>query len=749
MLHLILAAALFVQQDTSNAYANEATRELVRLARERRDLADASITHYNTVAKERISMGLRTARRDRLFFRRETASRIDWQRGGPIRIDVLGAREVVPAVTPKVQVPNDLGSFLPRLAFDPMDSQSILSFDTTSLRHPIADGGEAHYRYERGDSTTINLGDRIIRLIELKVTPRRRDVHLITGSFWIDSQTHSVVQTTFRLAKDFDLEEDGDPDDRDDMRSVPGFLKPIRAELEYITLEYGLIDLRWWMPRLLAGEGVLQMGSIRTPLHYERLYEDYHVRGDTAPLLVDRAIARADMDSIYQPCRPRSSMNVRVSIDAEASDTARVRRREERAREREAERAAAIQEALKTDTARARRMVEADECAKRYTVNVPDNRDTLLVSDLFAGSIYGPSEVLTTEAELTKLSEQLKRIADPPWQIKPPSFNWGLGGAGLARYNKVEALSLGARTDFDFGRLDLDVTGRIGIADLEPNGELGINRETRSMRLRAAGYRRLDVMDPPSGGHSLSASLSALLLGRDEHDYFRALGAELTGRPSETSAQWYTWRIYAERQRAAQVETDFSLRNALNNAHEFTPNRAADRADQFGAALTLRAFGGQNPASFRWNGEFTVDGGGGDYEFGRASAAVLLGFPMPFNLTGAIELAGGSSTGNVPLQNQFFLGGARTIRGYAIGTTAGNAYWRARTEIGTAFPLARLAVFSDFGWAGNRDDISDRPSLLSAGVGASLLDGLIRLDLARALRGQRDWRLHMSIDGAM
>lgn len=746
MLYLVFAAALLVQQDTSRSYANEATRDLVRLARERRDLVDASITHYNTVAKERISMGLRTMRRDRLFYRRETASRIDWQRGGPVRIDVLGAREVIPAVTAKVQVPGDLSDFLPRLAYDPMNSQSLISFDTTSIRHPLADGGEQHYRYERGDSTTINLGTRVIRLIELRVTPRRRDVHLITGSFWIDSDTHSLVQTTFRLAKDFNLEEDGDPEDRREIRYVPGFLKPIRAELGYITMEYSLVDLRWWMPRLIAAEGVLQMGNIRAPLHYERLYEDYHVRGDAAELMLTRAIARAQLDSLRRPCRVRSSMQVGVRLDNDTTPTAR---REERERHREVERAAAMEAALATDTARARQLREEEACAKRYSVNIPGNADSLIVSSDLGASIFGPAEVLTSGAELSKLAKQLERIVEAPWQLRRPSFQWGMAGAGLARYNKVEALSLGARTAFDFGRLNLDLTGRIGVADLEPNGEVGLSRNTRSTQWRVAGYRRLDLMDPISGGHSFSASLAALMLGRDEHDYFRTLGAELTGNPAETSPQWYTWRMYVERQYAADVETDFSLRHVFNDAHVFAPNRIADRADQIGAGITLRAYAGQNPAGVRWDGEVNFDAAHGDYQFGRASATTLLGFPLPYNLVGAVELAGGSSTGTVPVQNQFFLGGFRTIRGYPIGTQAGTAFWRARGEIGTAFPLARLAVFSDVGWAGDRNDISSNPDLLSVGIGGSMFDGLLRLDIARALRLNRGWRLHLSVDAPL
>ena len=172
-----------LQQDASDAYHDERARQLVRLARERRLMVDRSITHYQATAKERISMGLRMRMRDRLFYRRETASRIDWKRGGPINITVLGAREAVPVVTPKIQVPRDLQNFLPRLAFDPMDTESLLRVDTTDLRHPLSDNAELHYRYRTGDSTRISLGERSIKLIELRIEPRRRDFHLIERIF--------------------------------------------------------------------------------------------------------------------------------------------------------------------------------------------------------------------------------------------------------------------------------------------------------------------------------------------------------------------------------------------------------------------------------------------------------------------------------------------------------------------------------------------------------------------------------------
>jgi hypothetical protein len=51
---------------------------------------------------------------------------------------------------------------------------------------------------------------------------------------------------------------------------------------------------------------------------------------------------------------------------------------------------------------------------------------------------------------------------------------------------------------------------------------------------------------------------------------------------------------------------------------------------------------------------------------------------------------------------------------------------------------ARPVVFYDAGWAGRRDDWRHpgRP-LSGAGVGASFLDGLIRLDVAKGIRPER------------
>ena len=90
------------------------------------------------------------------------------------------------------------------------------------------------------------------------------------------------------------------------------------------------------------------------------------------------------------------------------------------------------------------------------------------------------------------------------------------------------------------------------------------------------------------------------------------------------------------------------------------------------------------------------------------------------------------------------------MRGYPVGAATGEAFWRARGEVATPGPGARLALFGDAGWAGARGNWgSAEPELLSAGVGASVLDGLLRADLARALRGARTWRVELYLDAAL
>jgi hypothetical protein len=56
-------------------------------------------------------------------------------------------------------------------------------------------------------------------------------------------------------------------------------------------------------------------------------------------------------------------------------------------------------------------------------------------------------------------------------------------------------------------------------------------------------------------------------------------------------------------------------------------------------------------------------------------------------------------------------------------------------------------IFGDLGWVGDRGRLSEvgRP-LSGGGAGLSILDGLIRFDVARGINPRRQWRVDMYIE---
>jgi hypothetical protein len=704
----------------ADAYADDAARDLVRRARIRRSMIDDRIVSYETRALERMSAGLRTPLGERLLFRRETASHVSWTRD-TVHIHVLGAREVLPPVSALAQVPAGLTSAMPAIAFDPVDSEMLLRLDRTSLRHPLATGAEQYYRYALGDSAVVRLPDgREVRLRELRIVPRRADPRLITGSFWVDAETHAVVQAFFRLARGYQ--------DRSAGVSVGG-------EVDYIAIEYGLWELRWWLPRIVAAQGMVRIGGVRVPLRFERRYDDYTVVGDAVAL---PTLAAAPADVAERLCRPRVAVTVqaRVGGSGEAdtvSAATRTRREAEAERERRARRA------------------EPDSttvCDRTFIVT-REERDELLTSALLPADIYDAGSPILDDAELRAIAERLRRIPSPPWQLAPPVIETPLNRPALMRYNRVEGLSLGARALLDIGRLGVEAGARVGTAGGEIGAELGVDRRGEIVQSRIAAYRRLDAVDVATQPFGVHATLRALVLGSDDYDYFRANGVEVRVRPPEVRRQWFDVRLFAERQQAVEARAGFSLIGLADSDRVLRPNIAADPADQLGATLRLRTAAGLDPAGFRWGAELELHGETGDYSFVRPALQLRAGVPLGRRVSVGAEVAGGSAFGEPPVQRLWQIGGVSTLRGYDAAVARGDTYWRGRGELGYGLPFARFVAFSDVGWAGPRAGLGRGRALPAAGVGFSALDGLLRLDLARGLRTGGGWKLHLQFDGVL
>jgi hypothetical protein len=701
-------------QTVASAYRDPNARELVRRAREYRRFTDRSVRAYRALARERVAAGLRTSFRERLLEGRETAARIDWRREGPVRVEVLGRRRR--GVDDEDESRNEIQSEARQLVFDPGDERLRMGFvgRTTWIRHPLAEGSERDYRFRTGDTLTVRLsGGEAVRVYELRVEPRRADAPLVSGSIWLEDRSYGVVRTLLRLSHSLNeqirMETRRDSAGRREV-SVGGeisrtraprgggrwaLLPDFRIDVRYVTTEYGLVQNRWWMPTLNAVDATLTAGSLAAvPVRFERSYSQYQVEGDPAA---------APGPAVAQAPRP-------APADTAPADTAA--------------------ECGGVPCGQIEVTFPADSAALASSPDLPEPITT--------------GAPLLSGKESAELAGELRRVAAEPWLFGRPSIR---RAPLLLRYNRVEALSVGARQTVDFGPFAADGTLRIATATGEPDVEIGLTRESAARRLRLAAYRRLAAANPAERPLGLGNSLGALLWGRDNGDYFRATGVELRGAPPRAERAWMEWRLFGEHQGRVDTETDVTLRGVFSG-FDFRPNMVADRADQLGAAVTLRPVVGAAFLGMEWGAEVGVEGQVGHYRFARPSLALRGALPLG-GLTAAVEAAAGTSFGEVPVQGLWRLGGPGTLRGYDGSTAAGTAFWRGRGEVGTGSGASRIALFSDVGWAGARDGFTLQHPLWSVGAGLSVLDGLFRVDLARALRQPTGWRLELYMDGAL
>lgn len=748
MLPLLCAALIAVQDSTprpvpAQTYADTGTANLVARARAHRDRAERLVTGYVARVNQRIGVGMRALRRDRMVFSQQMTARIVWRRDSTSTIEMTGARQAIPVAVAGVHIPQALVEQASILAFDPSeDYLRLVGNDPDGMLYPLADSAEQHYRYESGDTTYITLPTgREIRLIELKVAARQPAFRLVSGSLWLDADSWGLVRMVVRPSRPFDLELDGDSGDADD---VPGIIKPIRFDFQFITFEYGLYDTRWWLPRLMAMDGELTMGSfLRAPARFERVYEIERVTGGSEPppptLARWRAGSRGpNMDSIV------TADSVRFSPDSIAAIVVRCQVRDSAQLDSLRERRGSgvnVEVRVGVTTCVRRAILEGTGHAWKSDLAVELPQDTL---QLLHGSELGPPILdmgdVISERELRQLGDAIGALPYAPRRLEL------LRAAGL-RYNRVEGLSGGVSAGRALGRVELRASARLGIADLEPNGELELLRPGRSVEWRLAAYRRLKSVDPPTRALGFGNSIDALLFGRDDGDYYRTLGVEWTGAPGAGHSRWVEWRLFAEGQRGAAKETDISLVRLFDRSHRFRPNVAAAPLDQVGASLTLRGFHSY-AVGLGVGADLFLEGQAGTAELARSTLTLRGTMPVAGLVTG-FELAAGAVAGDRPAQALWYLGGPQTLRGYGGNAARGETFWRGRLEVANNFPAARLSLFSDAGWAGPRTSFTSGRPLLSAGVGASFLDGLIRLDLSRALRTPRGWRFDVYADGVL
>jgi hypothetical protein len=709
----VAASPGHISADTlPDTYADAGTRALVLRAQGARAAIEAGLDSYDGVLWERTYVGLDAIgfRRERGLLQEERSARIRWERDGVRTVLWDGGRREIPIVgatsSRQLGMARTLSRQLlsstvpPPLTFDPGSDRLVFGVGDWAL-HPLADTAWAHYRYTAGDTLTVGLpvDGRTVVIAEVQVEPRRSDPRLLAASLWFEIETGSLVRAIYRPARPFDLGLD-DPDANSD---VPWLLRPIRAEIRIVTVDHALQDFRWWIPRRFVFEGEGQVGLLaRFPLSIEWSVGEILVN-DPAP-------------------------------------------------------AALLPTGLRPGWIRQERRAGSAENGGRYIVASIVPPAFLLARSPNLTPPGAPDPAPFRPAELREMEGRVRRLLPAP-PITEARFAYGLA-EGMTRANRVEGISTGVALTVPraAGR---EVRGevRVGLEGRRPAARLEVRGGTVGDRWYARAFHDLTPSADWGRPHGFTSSVSVLWDGGSPAPFHYASGGEV-GR-SWTRGGWrWEGSVFSEQHASAVAAFDWRARNVLRDekfaAH---PNPLADEGFYYGARGTGRWQGGTSPLRAR-----LMARGGGEAATGVMAYARGWGVgtwlqPLDRRTDVAIEAGGGAGVGDLPLQRHFFPGGGELYRPGEIGSVSGDAFAVLRGELGRGLPAARIVASVDALWVRNPAQLTPGPETpwnrlgwsppaVGVGIGASFLDGLIRVEMARELRGAAPgWRFLVYTDG--
>lgn len=716
MVSLLLALLLVTPQQADTAtFRDAATAELYARARVRHIRQDSLVNDYRATVRTRLEATAGRSRfaRQTTLLAHESIAEIAWQRPNDLQVNVVGARAVAPVIRIiqgfgadvendaerelRRQMVMDRPWFIPRALGD---SIRLMGVPEHAALHPFADNALDHYRFAITDSIEIVIPDRRIRTYKVRVEPKAIGPALVAGDMWIEAETGDVVRFGMVFLGDFLWETpDGETtadsaQARKDNQAAERFLS-VEA-----MVEYALIDQRYWMPYrqvLAITAEVPWFVNLAMPAMAVTTFSDYVVNGN--PPLVFAA-----GDSLF--------------ADADDSGELRLRTADGRALEGDT--------ALDSDSLRAERgyLRYGEWSEGRWEMAVPPG-DSLEAFEWEATLQLVEDQdeaehVRNVFAELAALEDDLP----PEWTGKRRLQMAVEQVADIVRFNRVQGLSLGSGVQLKTGLQFTTVLaiGRFGLSDLRPNGSLTVRRDGPRGRFDLAGFHTLREVEPWTSGLGIGNSLNALIVGNDDADYFLASGGALS----------YTWnygvlrnlevRLGYEHQASVETETGSVIADIWGDG-TFPPNPPVTdggyfrgvlrKKDRIGFVQTdpgVEVLAGANGSGVRaWAGvgvPFTLFGRGGRLQ---ARAALARGDSLP--------------------QLALRLGGPQTVRGYDYGTRTGRELWAAQLDL--ALVRSRIlapVVFFDIG------DTFEADPLIGTGVGLSILNGLLRFNLAKGVQ---------------
>ena len=725
MLSLLLVAQIAAASDA---------QALVAKARLARYQQDSALAEYRAIAKQRMSSGIGVSAvfgvgvpgPEKLAARFESVARVGWDIRNGAWGEVIGSRAVAPLVGETE--PNGETEVALVLPYNPgsdalwpmTELRGAFSDHHDWITHPLDAGSDSLYEFALGDSLMIRPSNgNVVRLREIIVRPRRPNEKLIVGSLWVDVEAGSLVRAAYRPSTPIDLYPLMQSEIHGDEEDLTRKFGPYVGVVREVIIEHGLYEGRFWLPRIRTARGEGSAHGVRVTISIDQTFSYEKVRavapGEVARTREEPRDTAADGRVRYRewngrvlegPCRKPGDSSGKWAPDSLAAGTTR----------------------LPINYVQGIRFRVLSACDEQDLVNSPE----------LPGSIYGTGEQLFTETDFEKLRRDAEGALAMNRQAKydpqPAVITWGWKN-GATRYNRVEGLSIGAIAEKTLGNGYSTVySGRFGFADLQPNAEATLKRTNVRSEWRTTAYRRLASANEWGDPFALGPSAIALLFGRDDGLYYRTLGLEGSGFIQPSPGGFVlTWRVFAERHDSARVRTHWSAANAINDVR-FLPNIQADAGTYEGLGVAAVRAWGSNPRGTRLSSLWRADAVVGASKSARGSLELNMSQGIGRSTEATLTGSAGSSMGDLPVQRLWYLGGPQTIRGFGPGAMTGNAFWFGRFELAQGHPVARPSIFADIGWAGDRASWSAATAnrINGIGLGLTVVDGLLRLDVARS-----------------
>ena len=725
-------ATLTPQEREPATFSDAATAELYARARVRHVRQDSLVNDYRAMVETRVDAAGGRSQFARLttLMVRETKARVTWRAPNDLKVEALGARIAAPIFRIVAGMGGDVAEemeegerdfaqdawfdrpwFIPRALGDNI---SLIDLPDRPALHPLATGATDHYHYAITDSVRINVPGRNVRAVKMRVEPKELGPSLVAGDMWIDQETGDVVRLMIVFVGEYLWDEpNGDtPEDsaqaREDNRMANRVLS-VAADIEY-----ALIENRYWLPHrqyLSLTVEIPWIINATIPIRFISDFRDYEV--NTHP----EDFFAVPLDSLVEESEGERTTHTRLRVAEGESG-------EEPDNSAEQYGNGYFKSGYWTDG--------------RWEMEVPPT-DTLLSYEWdteFQISLDQEEESHFRESLVTlaKLSEDLP----DEWVGRS---RYGLAWerfSDIVRFNRVQGLSFGMGYQLRPGPAFTTIyaAARIGIGDWRPTGSLSWRRDGPGGLLDITAYRDVQEFEPWTTGQSIGNSLNAIFTGHDEADYYLALGGGFT----------YQWNVGPLRdiEFTARVERHDSMQTEVNapvpgiwGEGTFRPNAPVAEGIYFRTRVSRQLTIG--PASAVAGGDLL---GSDSLLSGRVWGRTSIPFGI-FRRTGTLTLRAGVVFGDSVPQHVFRVGGPRTVRGYEYGSRLGRNFWAAQLD----YAILRSAFWSPVIFADVGDTFTSDP-MVSAGVGISFINGLLRFNLSKGLNPSNSVRFDLAFNAA-